>query len=962
MEGSSEKFMTLIKQLSNIEKVKIKGLKFEIIKVEETEYNNYCLTLKLEEKYIYKGIYIKNSKILKVGKKLAKFELYLNQDNEIKLYIDNFVFDKENKILDNYNKIEENSNLIEYDFRPENIISHFNNNNKKYYSDSFIVSKIDDDEIIHLTLIKDSSKFTINTIDDVSINDKIFIKNYSTNENNEIICDNLTIIKHITDYELFHSLETKIANDFYEINKIENNDEIFIKCLISKVIYKNPFDKEIKIIDAENRIIKIDNNLFDDLDLFDLILITNCKIKKSIKDEYTYDLELTENSIKYYTKNLFFDKRISLNNYTILDIKINDFKEGNNIFNKIILSDMEYEIKKERHIFLFKFKNEQFNEIIPYSIKCKNKDKVNEFKFFIMHNALNKANLFINYDSQEACCIDKCFINIYNQVKNTIKISVNDKEYEINHYNSFDSINRIGFILINIPMNEFTNRIKNKTNKNIISSQVWFTKENNSSDDNYINIQILDVDEAQPKVYKQYNLRDKDYLLFENVYETLVNFEKNWANNLDLIKNYLENLVKNDEIIEKVENLIKKEYNTDYNPDSADYFTLKLYISITLYVAFKIIKDLDYENFEDNCYNFLDKYIKLIKELNEIGNNLTYHQKIRIINCFCLNNANIFNKIERQSRLFYLKPNMKKNNSYKLAMNFNQNIIKNLNERSALTSAFLQLDSFILYNYLIDKETYTLTVEPLILMKNHLLLNYEDFIFINYQDSNDNIKASQNQKNRITFINEKSLFSSTDSESFYGKNDAFPVSIEFLHEKDSHAKKSLKNLHIKSPISCFKNNRNETLKEAEDGKFVESIIGEKDFIIELKNPENKLGELMKIEYFTSENFDELKSRFKELNEIETKKIENIFQKYNQNVSDMNEIKGKVTERKKPNELKTLKDYEDTYLCNGKFCYPDSVPFHSCKHGDKIVICEAEKEYLDKYKDIIEKAKLKHLVG
>ena len=87
---------------------------------------------------------------------MAKFDLYLNQDHEIKLYIDNFVFDKENKILDNYNKIEENSNLIEYDFRPENIISHFNNNNKKYYSDSFIVSKIDDDEIIHLTLIKDS--------------------------------------------------------------------------------------------------------------------------------------------------------------------------------------------------------------------------------------------------------------------------------------------------------------------------------------------------------------------------------------------------------------------------------------------------------------------------------------------------------------------------------------------------------------------------------------------------------------------------------------------------------------------------------------------------------------------------------------------------------------------------------------------------------------------------------------
>ena len=186
-----------------------------------------------------------------------------------------------------------------------------------------------------------------------------------------------------------------------------------------------------------------------------------------------------------------------------------------------------------------------------------------------------------------------------------------------------------------------------------------------------------------------------------------------------------------------------------------------------------------------------------------------------------------------------------------------------------MTSAFLQLDNFILKNYLTDTLTYSLTIEPLILMKNHLLLDYENFLFINYEepDISFEIKASQNSKNRITIINEKSLFNCTLSETLSGVDNALPISMEFFHQKDSYPKKSLKNLNIEIPISCVKNNINEILKVPEDGKFIESIIGDNDFILKLKNPMNKLGVLMKVECFISENFDELKHMFEEINVV-----------------------------------------------------------------------------------------------
>ena len=216
--------------------------------------------------------------------------------------------------------------------------------------------------------------------------------------------------------------------------------------------------------------------------------------------------------------------------------------------------------------------------------------------------------------------------------------------------------------------------------------------------------------------------------------------------------------------------------------------------------------------------------------------------------------------------------------------------------------------------------------------------------------------------NRITIINEKNLFEDKESEKLCGKNNALPISMEFFHEKDSHSKKNFKNSKTESPLFCYKYNRIDILEEKEDGRFIESIIGDKDFISYLKNCKNNLGELMKVEYFVGEDFNNLKEKCKELirnnnllnNEISsTRKIDN---------DEMNINRKKLKKKKKASELETLEDFENYYLFDGNFVYPDSLPSHDYNGSDKCNVekyKDAEQKYLEKYEKAIKRAKDAH---
>ena len=63
--------------------------------------------------------------------------------------------------------------------------------------------------------------------------------------------------------------------------------------------------------------------------------------------------------------------------------------------------------------------------------------------------------------------------------------------------------------------------------------------------------------------------------------------------------------------------------------------------------------------------------------------------------------------------------------------------------------------------------------------------------------------------------------------------------------------------HFKNNIFIYQN----YINEGEAGYLVESFIGSRKIINGLINPNNSLGELLKVEFFNQANFDELISKY-----------------------------------------------------------------------------------------------------
>lgn len=945
---------------------------YEITKIEEN-FGEYCLNLRLENAEI-KGIYSKTKEKLEEKQNIS-CQFYLDKTNEdIKIYANIWLNDEAK------NEINQTIKTI-YNFKPEFLLNSINSlelfEENLNQENVFIYVDSQQDKLklfdpISYNYYFINKKFLENKLI-IKINDFIYLKFYMIN-GEDILCNNLTFIQKANELQIFSIIDQKIPNknlkDFYQLKRIENKKEKNLAFLYAKVVLKNKKEKYILLFDKFNRLIRLEYDQIPNLDLFELLIIINCKIRVEKEGDFYYNLDIiTDKTLIYTSKNLIFNKKISINNYSLLNIKIPDYKEKNNYYDRFIISNFENKLESPQQIYVFKFKNEIFNEIIPFEIKIKNKLSEIKFKFFIVNNLLFNINIFLNNINEDKCCVEYCYYNYLDKVPYIYKIKIDKEEYLINHYNSFDNTNNIGFILINVPSDENTNKIKKITNKEIISSQVWFTAKKEKNKISYNATQILDVDEAIPKKYYEYNLKDKKYSKFENFYFNMYYFfqKQNWSSLKNEVYKYFISLKKEYKNTDTNEfYLIQINQNIDFVPESADFYTYKIFTNLILLDSMsKIYEDyynVDFEKMYGFWNNYLNVFITLIEKLNDLGQYLTYHQKIRIIDSY---NYNIFayTPYNFLSRFFYInEKTLNKNNAYLLAYRFNSDVINNLTERSALTKGYKQLDSYILKNYIItddkirNEKNFSLINEPLSLMKYHLLINYEKFIIIDFIDINYNnirAKASQDGSNMVTYINEKNLFNIYNSEILFDEDNALPISIEFFHE-NSHSKRCNKNLNENTPLTGYKNDNIFILKHREDGMFIESIIGDKGFIKELKNNSNKLGKLMKVEYFIDENFNKLYEKFEEV--INLKKPGIKISLKNKNIqSDPFDVEVKKEYRKtdiKESELKTLKDFENYYLEDGKFIYPDSIPYREYPLGEQFLISDGERDYRLKYQDEI----------
>ena len=251
-----------------------------------------------------------------------------------------------------------------------------------------------------------------------------------------------------------------------------------------------------------------------------------------------------------------------------------------------------------------------------------------------------------------------------------------------------------------------------------------------------------------------------------------------------------------------------------------------------------------------------------------------YFQKLRII-IFYLRKKFVVNS--SLNEIISIK-NLPENSPYFLADKLNKDEIKNLTEFSRFFAAYLQIDSYIMYNYLKKEPSYSFSLELLFVMKFLLLSNYEDFVFTTTEISNSYAYNSENEN--ITVINENNLHIRNikvqrNIDNKKSMDLALPISIEFRHEKNGHKKKKHKNSKYFSPFLFYRDGKfvkiktekeigNKIIQKGESGKFVESFLSTDDSeLFDLKNL-HIFGELLDYKYFVGSDFKELRDKMKEI--------------------------------------------------------------------------------------------------
>jgi hypothetical protein len=99
---------------------------------------------------------------------------------------------------------------------------------------------------------------------------------------------------------------------------------------------------------------------------------------------------------------------------------------------------------------------------------------------------------------------------------------------------------------------------------------------------------------------------------------------------------------------------LNKKYNIEFDSFNLDYLSFKIYIGISL---FDVLTKISSENKNDEnkilneFFAFITYFDILINQLIKLKKKLTYHQKMRIINCFIYNYFSSLDQLKNPSKL-----------------------------------------------------------------------------------------------------------------------------------------------------------------------------------------------------------------------------------------------------------------------------------------------------------------------
>ena len=1015
-------FLENIKTLQEQEKIILNNLSGTITNIEQVEFETFKISVEIE-KNIYCGIYVEKNKNeeLQKGDSILLFVMGLVQkERNIYLYLSNYF---QQTGVKKENIIETGKKLKCYDLNPSSLIETITKNEEITYNSDIFIYRQNLNECILIPILEEKNlkirdktnkekleKFI--SKNEIKDNSLIFIENYLLKKDyisfNNVTIFNKVKLEYLEDYfkmkftfdykinEIFyHKMDSNYKNKFVLLKVIDIKEKYIVGIDIFLNIYKIEKEKNNKTIDNIQ-------------DVYTIIFIKN--YYKLIIEDSNYILEFNDNTYVFIIENSFCDS--ILNNISVLNFNFLDFIDnGNNYFSQIRFSEtnnnFSFEITKKSECVILFTKFNLIKNYYSFTIKLisQNNKEIRIFQITIYFGLLNTINCLINYVDTEAYGCEYFYYNFNYDLPKFQEININGKNYSFEITDDFNSKSRKRFIILNYIGIENLKNYKDKIEKKNDENKTKGSKNNNNekiSDNRIYNISdFLNDYEVIPKIninmsflFIFFHEKDKNKLLgvydineinnFNDLEKTIYipkeeykifsNFFKTMSKkNLDIeSKNIcLKTLEKYKDDIE-IEQSVK---NDNFDFSFISYENYITYINICLFYYYNKTSDKDglIEDFEEK-FNSL------------INSNLCYSDRIRIMRFIC----NEYLRISEENRVIHLifLDQLLDDNSYKIAIKYNKQMINELEENSQLFIPFLQLDSYILYNYKNESYSYTLSLEPLILTKKHLLLSYDDFIFTCKEKSGENemTLAFQCTRNDVTAINEYTLFptnNNCDSKSLRGKDNAVPISTNLLHERNGHSKKDKKNKRNPTPLSFYKENdiikidkkyqkidKLKGIKKGEAGRLVEYFINYKNenLITELiKN--HTLGKIMNnVKLFTSNTFEELA---KEIANKKSKKSFSFFGLFTNETFNKNEIpkdtfeidvdnKKQKTEGEEP-PVESLEYYEKYYLFPGKiFVYPYSIPVDYVSADEKEKdISEGRKRYLEKYQDAIIQGRKRH---
>ena len=937
------KFVSLFNNKQKFAQVNFKAIIKEINS--ETEQMTFAIQSLEKKKTFYKGLYAIKGEIFpipKINDNVQIIEVVYKLDADFNPGF----FIKLKKTEDiNLISFQENNNLM--DLTKDNIITTLKdllNITRPLYSKTFLI--IDDsmnDYYILKCLENNLDYYLIKNPSFLEYSfhkkDIIYVSNYYEdigNNRNIIGLTLITLVEKLTEENLFFLLEK---------NYINQN-----KYLLTKVVEIINYNKkkEIILLGENKKLFSLMTN-DENIKLGQICLFVNYGLSKI---ENTIPIiEKNNESFSYFSsQEIYFSNKIKLNNFSVIQFYFLDFIYGinGNLFTAIKINEERRDITSKEMNIIIETKKIKNYEYYPISIQLIEKDNKNiTFNFNLLHGLLNKINGFINKKNKNPYFYEYlyyyCDSMIYQAKKNII---LDGKSYSILLYDNFDSSNRLRFNVLNIPFQKECNEKLLKKSNSLMVYEI-FTEEKLHPE----NIGVFCIDEIKNNIpnLKSNNIFDKYYNDFGFIYNALSDFKNQKPEDLVDIctKNFIDKITSDKKIDFKNISCYEEEI-------SLSQFKTRIGIIVSYYLSISS---------KNEKIDVLEKIQNIFKIIYRRKNSLSLMQFLRLFK-FLVKKLLINYQVYKPCFI----SEMDEFSPYLAAYNFNVEEINNIEESSRLFMAYLQIDSYILVNhYKYNAKSYSLSIEPLFMVRNHLLQTYEGFFLIEKSDQNRYAQSITDEK--ITIINIKKIFEFSNIINFEDmdritepdilKNHAFAVSMEFRHENNSHQKKNQKNRHITSPIYYFDKaeiKKIEYLKnnkiQGEDGRLIEAFIDDDRERISSLQADIIYGNLLDIKLFIQSNFDELKKKF---NEIITKKDKfNDKKKIKEDKDEIKEDKDEIKEDK--DEIKEDKnEIKDDFNQKNKNEKEFEERYMELKRTGTIMI--SDEEYTDYLiKEIIKKAK------